>query len=60
MNSTMILLDWRSSFMEFVKYSKYLAQTAKAPFDEKIKLLYSFFEEDKSAGIEFKSFVKMV
>ena len=46
--------------MEFVKYSKYLAQTAKAPFDEKIKLLYSFFEEDKSAGIEFKSFVKMV
>lgn len=38
----------------------YSAQTAKAPFDEKVKLLYCFFEEDKEAGIEFKNFVKMV
>lgn len=37
-----------------------IANTARAPFDEKIRLLYLFFEEDLENGIEFKQFVKMV
>ena len=41
-------------------YHLNIAKTAKAPFNEKVKLLYCFFEEDITAGIEFKSFVKMV
>jgi hypothetical protein len=37
-----------------------LAQTAKAPFEEKIKLLYCFFESKVNEGIHFKNFIKMV
>ena len=37
-----------------------IARTVKAPFEEKVKLLYYFFEEEENKGIEFKSFTKMV
>jgi hypothetical protein len=37
-----------------------LAQTAKAPFEEKIKLLYLFFADKVDEGIDFKNFTKMV
>ena len=36
------------------------ARTAKASLDDKIQLLYSFFEGKKDEGIEYTNFTKMV
>lgn len=46
--------------MASVSFFLKVARTAKAPMEEKIKLLYSFFEQNIEEGIDFKNFTKMV
>lgn len=36
------------------------ARTAKAPYWQKVELLFNFFKDDKDNGIKFNSFTKMV
>jgi hypothetical protein len=43
-----------------VYFSCYAARTAKAPYWQKVELLFNFFKDEKDNGIKFNSFTKMV
>jgi hypothetical protein len=47
-------------FLWIVYFIKDSARTAKAPHQEKIKLLFNFFKDDEDNGIKFIDFTKMV
>lgn len=40
--------------------SPHSARTAKAPYEEKIKLLFNFFKDSTDNGIKYIDFTKMV
>ena len=47
-------------YMVWVKFYYHQARTIKAPFDQKIRILYNFFTDDTKKGIKYAQFLKMV